>query len=202
MRMDALVVMARAPRLGTVKTRLAAEVGDERALAIHRAMTERVVRAVGSAPCAVTVSYTPSDAGTEMGEWLGDRFQFVPQSGSGLGERMLAAIEGRLAGGAERVVVIGTDCPTLDAGTVREALAALETHDVVFGPASDGGYYLVGVRGPHRAIFDRVPWSSEHTLAVSLVRAADAGLTIALLDEMRDVDTAEDWRWHEERQDT
>jgi rSAM/selenodomain-associated transferase 1 len=194
---DALVVMVRAPRLGTVKTRLAAELGDDRALAIHRAMTERVVGAVGAAPCALTVAYTPSDAGAEMRGWLGDRFHFVSQHGTGLGERMTAAIEARLRAGARRVIVIGTDCPTLDADTVTEALAALETHDVVFGPASDGGYYLVGVRAPQRAIFDRVPWSSEHTLAVSLVRAADAGLTVALLDEMRDVDTADDWRWHE-----
>lgn len=196
---DSVIVMARAPRLGTVKTRLAVELGVERALAIHRAMTERAIGVVSGLSCAVTVAYTPADAGEEMRSWLGDRFDFAPQQGAGLGERMTAAIEARLLAGARRVVVIGTDCPTLDAATLHRALAALETHDVVFGPASDGGYYLVGVRAPQRTIFDGVPWSSEHTLAVSLARAADAGLSVVLLDEMRDVDTAADWRWHEER---
>jgi rSAM/selenodomain-associated transferase 1 len=196
---DSVIVMARAPRLGTVKTRLAVELGEERALAIHRAMTERAIGAATGLSCAVTVAYTPADAGEEMRSWLGDRFDFAPQQGSELGARMTAAIEARLLAGARRVVVIGTDCPTLDAGTLQEALAALETHDVVFGPAADGGYYLVGVRAPQRTIFDRVPWSSEQTLAISLARAADAGLSVALLDEMRDVDTAADWRWHEER---
>jgi rSAM/selenodomain-associated transferase 1 len=199
MHMDALVVMVRAPRLGAVKTRLAAEVGEESALAIHRAMTERVVSAVSAGSCAVTVSYTPGDAEPELRDWLGDRFQFTPQRGAALGDRMTAAIDAQLVAGAERVVVIGTDCPTLDAATVGDALSALEHHDVVFGPASDGGYYLVGVRAAQPAIFDRVPWSCEHTLAISLVRAADAGLSVALLQEMRDVDTADDWRWHETR---
>lgn len=129
-----------------------------------------------------------------MRSWLGDAFAYEPQSEGDLGERMAAAISARLEEGAARVVLIGTDCPTVSAATVRAAFDALDSGDVVFGPAADGGYYLIGMRRLHDSLFLGIPWSSERTLRESLERVRAAGLRVALLDVMRDIDTAEDWR--------
>ena len=194
---DWLVVFARAPELGRVKTRLAAEVGAERALAIYRELASRVLDAVRDGPHQIVIAHSPADAEPGMRAWLGDAFAYAPQCDGNLGARMTHAFASTLEAGAERVVLIGTDCPTIGAETVAAAFAALDEADVVFGPALDGGYYLVGARKLHPLLFQAVPWSSERTLAVSLDLARRAGLRLALLPSMRDVDTAADWRAYE-----
>lgn len=126
--------------------------------------------------------------------------EYVPQGSGDLGERMARAIRAELAHGAARVVVIGTDCPELGAADIESAFAALDEADVVFGPATDGGYYLVGVRDNHPSLFGRMIWSASDTLAVSLERAAAAGLDVHLLAPRSDIDTAEDLRaWQARR---
>ena len=129
-----------------------------------------------------------------MREWLGPGVALRPQSGGDLGARMAAAIADAISGGAERVVVIGTDCPDVTPDVVAAAFTRLGAADVVLGPASDGGYYLIGMSRPHRVLFEGVPWSSATTLRATLARARAGGLSVALLDERRDIDTAEDWR--------
>lgn len=211
---DVLVIFARAPERGRVKTRLAAAVGDDAALACYRALGAAVVRAVrpprdGGVPAWRTVvAHTPADAAPALRAWLapaGGALAYEPQADGDLGARMRAAVERAVEAGAARVVVIGTDCPDVDATVVGEALAALDDPDapggadVVLGPALDGGYYLVGVRAPAAractALFEQVPWSASDTLAVTLARAAAAGLRVAQLAPRRDVDTVDDWRW-------
>jgi rSAM/selenodomain-associated transferase 1 len=191
---DALVIFARAPQLGRVKTRLAAELGDQRALAVYRELAERAVGAVRGAAPVIVVSYAPPDAADEMTCWLGGDLLYDPQAAGDLGARMHAAIAARRAAGARRVVVIGTDCPGVTAPVVRSAFAALDDADLVLGPAADGGYYLIGMREPHAVLFHDVPWSTDRTLAVTLERARAARLRVALLHTLRDVDTADDWR--------
>lgn len=205
---DTLVVFARAPRLGGVKTRLAASVGDAAALDIYRALATAVLDAVRplSPMVPVVVAYTPDEAGTELRDWLGDDLVYRAQGSGDLGARMARMIDAACTDGAPRVVVIGTDCPGVTAGTVRDALDALERHDVVIGPAIDGGYYLIGVRAgivPNAlgALFDGIPWSSPVTLHTTLERAREHGLAVALLDEQRDIDTIEDWEAWRDRQD-
>jgi rSAM/selenodomain-associated transferase 1 len=129
-----------------------------------------------------------------MACWLGGDLSYEPQLESDLGARMHAAIAARVAAGARRVVVIGTDCPGVTGAGVRSAFAALDDADVVLGPATDGGYYLIGMREPQAALFRDVPWSTHRTLAVTLERARAARLCVALLDTLRDIDTADDWR--------
>ena len=191
----ALIVFARAPELGRVKTRLAAEVGDGAALRAYRTLAEQVIAAASaSATYSMTVAYTPPDAEPAMRQWLGPGVMLRPQSGADLGARMAAAIADAISGGAERVVVIGTDCPDVTADVVAEAFTRLGVADVVLGPASDGGYYLIGMSRPHRELFEGVPWSSAETLRATLARARAGGLSVTLLDERRDIDTVEDWR--------
>jgi rSAM/selenodomain-associated transferase 1 len=191
----ALIVFARAPEPGYVKTRLAAELGAEEALSVYRRLAERVVAAVHAAGSySVTVAYTPPGAEPLMRRWLGTSVALRPQSDGDLGERMATAVADAFSAGAERVVVIGTDCPEVSADVVEEAFTRLDAADVVLGPASDGGYYLIGMSRLHRALFDDVPWSSADTLRATLERARAHGLSIALLEQRRDIDTAADWR--------
>jgi rSAM/selenodomain-associated transferase 1 len=194
---DALVIFARAPVLGRVKPRLAAAVGDARALDIYRELAETVVALVGDTAATVVVAHDPPDSGEVMRSWLGPRLRYEPQVPGDLGARMSSAVSRRLREGARRVIVIGTDCPALSADVVARAFEALERADVVLGPAEDGGYYLVGTRAAHPALFDEIPWSSPHTLAVTLERLAGAGLRVQRLEVLRDVDTLEDWRAYE-----
>jgi rSAM/selenodomain-associated transferase 1 len=194
-----VVVFARAPRPGTVKTRLAADVGEAEALRIYRELAERTCAAVATLPAvARVVAVTPDDGCDETRRWLGDGWPCVPQGDGDLGARMGRQLARAVASGARKVVIVGTDCPELDAATMERAFDALDGAEVVFGPALDGGYYLVGVRGeaagddPAR-LFDAVPWSSERTLAANLACVAGLGLRAALLAPLRDVDTAADW---------
>jgi uncharacterized protein len=195
-----VVLFARVPEVGRVKSRLAAGVGDEAALEIYRYLGARVIDAVEATPSAwqTVVAGTPDWGENAIREWLGDEWRFAPQGSGDLGERMAAVIGAELAAGAAAVVVVGTDCPEVDAAVVTAAFDQLATHDAVFGPAADGGYYLVGIaRGAaDRALgplFSDVPWSTDRTLAVTLERAAAHGVSVALLAELSDVDTAADW---------
>jgi rSAM/selenodomain-associated transferase 1 len=194
-RRHALIVFARAPEVGRVKTRLAAEVGDSTALAIYRRLAEQVLSAVQSdGRYSITVAYAPGSARRAMREWLGTSVALRPQSGGDLGARMTGVIVDAISAGAERVVVIGTDCPDVNADVVEGAFDRLAGADLVLGPATDGGYYLIGMSRLHPALFEEVPWSSPDTLRITLELARAAGLSIALLEERRDIDTAADWR--------
>ena len=193
-----LLVFAKAPRPGKVKTRLARSLGGsgppdhEAAAALYRRMGRRVVDNVAEAPSVLTVCYDPPDGEGEMREWLGSAPQrYWPQGGGDLGERM-SRMFARAFENANRVVVIGTDTPTVGAGTVARALAALDTADVVLGPSRDGGYYLMALREPCPALFRGIVWSTRTVLAESVVRARERGLGVTLLEVETDVDTAAD----------
>eukprot|EP00850_Spirogloea_muscicola_P016016 SM000127S26632 [mRNA] locus=s127:184091:185264:- [translate_table: standard] len=128
----------------------------------------------------------------------GPDLQLRPQvDAPDLGVRMLAALQEVFQGGASSAIVIGTDVPDLDEHIMMSAFSALEVHQVVFGPAEDGGYYLLGIRQPFDALFEGIPWSMPDVLQCSLVAAAGAGLSVAplcTLPTLADIDTADDLR--------
>lgn len=192
-----LVIFARAPQLGRVKTRLAREIGDAAALAAYVGLANECwVQARGAQlrlDARLVVAFTPPEGEDAIREWLTEATEYMSQSSGDLGERMLHAVARELDIGADRVVVMGTDCPSLSAGVLGAAFGALDEADVVIGPAMDGGYYLIGMRGAHSALFADVPWSSPDTLATTLDRAREAGLSVRQLGLLRDVDTAADW---------
>ncbi|MGH7664354.1 MAG: TIGR04282 family arsenosugar biosynthesis glycosyltransferase [Gemmatimonadaceae bacterium] len=189
-----LIIFARAPVAGQVKTRLAADLGTARALDIYRWLGVRILDRLASLQsCELRVAFTPADGELLVRDWLGDIPAYEPQVGGDLGQRMAAAAASRFTAGAARVCVIGTDCPAVDAAVVEEAFTALDAADVVFGPATDGGYYLVALARPLPELFESVPWSAPDTLAVTLDRAKRSGARVTLLAESRDIDTGEDW---------
>ncbi|MCI1187706.1 TIGR04282 family arsenosugar biosynthesis glycosyltransferase [Hymenobacter sp. DH14] len=189
-----LLVFARVPALGRVKSRLAAGVGQPAALAVYRellAITNTSIVEAG-VPATVWLADTAAAEPTaaEAREWAAHAACCQPEGD--LGERMTAAFAAAFAAGAGRVAIIGTDCPGLRASHLTEAFAALETADVVLGPATDGGYYLLGLREPRPELFQNKTWSTDSVLADTLADAQRLGLRAALLPELRDVDTAQD----------
>ncbi len=184
-----LVIMVRAPRLGAGKRRLARDLGALAAWRFQRAMLTRVLRRLARDPRWTTwLAVTPDRAACPAARW-GTRARVIPQGAGGLGARMARLLREPPPG---PVVVVGSDIPDLDAGHVAQAFRALGRHDWVFGPAADGGYWLVGARrrrAPWRP-FDAVRWSSHHALADSLANLE--GARIALLEELHDVDRGED----------
>ncbi len=187
-----LLVFAKAPRPGTVKTRLAREVGHPAATAVYRRMGRLIVDRVAPAPAIPTVCYDPDGAEAEVREWLGPApRRYWYQGGGDLGARM-SRMFGRAFERSGRVVVIGTDTPSVTAQTVTRAIGALDSADVVLGPARDGGYYLMALREPRPGLFAGIPWSTESVLAETLARCTALGLSVTLLEVESDIDTAED----------
>jgi len=184
-----VIVFLKAPRLGTVKTRLAATIGDAAALEAYLAMTETVLRKLTQST-NVQLRFTPDDAEPEIRPWLQNGWQAVPQGEGDLGERMQRAF----ADADGPVLIIGTDCPSMQANDLTEAADALQDFDIVLGPALDGGYWLIGLNAPCPALFDGIIWSTDQVLNQTLARVKAAGLTCQLLREQADVDTEEDWK--------
>jgi rSAM/selenodomain-associated transferase 1 len=190
-----LIVFLKHPEPGTVKTRLAPALGHEIAAALYRALAEEVLRATvpRSGEYETLFFFDPPEAAEAMHEWL-PGMRLRPQSAGNLGVRMTGAFARAFERGARRVAIIGTDTPAVNRETVAGALAALDEADVVVGPAEDGGYYLLALRGPHPELFENVGWSTPAVLDETLARAAKAGLRVRQLHRLRDIDTLEDVR--------
>ncbi|MYB07664.1 MAG: DUF2064 domain-containing protein [Gemmatimonadetes bacterium] len=187
-----LLVFAKAPRPGKVKTRLARSIGEVAAAEVYRRMGRFVVDRLAAVQATVTVCYDPPGAGDEVRAWLGDTpARYMAQPPGDLGQRMARMFE-RAFEAADRVIVIGTDAPAVDGETVNRALDALDSADVVLGPATDGGYYLMGLRAPCPALFEGIAWSTDTVLRDTAARAREAGLRLTWLELESDIDTADD----------
>ena len=189
----AVLVFVRAPEPGRVKTRLAASIGAEAALRVYVRLAEHAVREARALEDAVVrVHFTPPEAGGRVRAWLGEGITYFPQAEGELGERMRRAFEEAFAAGFGRVAIIGSDLPDLSTDLLRRALALLEEHEAVLGPARDGGYYLLALRRPFPAIFEEIPWSTDRVLALTVQRLRAAGVEAALLEVLSDVDEVGD----------
>lgn len=193
-----IIVFIRAPRIGTVKTRLAAGLGATGACEAYRHMIGLTLSAVRGAHASVELRCTPDDAAGELAAWREPDWSVAPQGEGDLGARMLRAVADNLAKGFQRVILIGTDCPYLAVPDLRAAAAALDAQEVVIGPAEDGGYWLIGLRGLHAGLFQDIPWSTGEVMATTLQRARAAGLSVHCLRVLRDVDTLADWQAFEQ----
>ena len=189
------VIFVRAPRRGTVKTRLARTLGDDGALDAYRTLLSATCEALRELK-PIELRFTPDDAAPELNEWLHPDWTTAPQGSGNLGERLASATQDHFHKGASSVVIIGSDCPDITAADIQNAHQALATTDVVLGPASDGGYWLIGLRRPTVGVFDNIAWSTETVLQQTLERAASLGLSVATLRQLDDIDTHKDWlRW-------
>lgn len=188
-----LVIFVKAPHVGHVKTRLAANIGESAACAAYKKMVEHLMgnlRALDT----VEIRFSPDNAVEELREWLGERFEFQAQGNGDLGERLQRAFRESFAHGFSRVVIIGSDCPQLTCKDIVSAWNELACKDVVLGPAADGGYWLIGLRSNQAALFQNIPWSSEVVLETTLNRIRDAKLSYHFLRTLSDIDTENDWK--------
>lgn len=191
MRDELVVVFARAPVIGGVKTRLAASVGDAAALALYRWMLDRVIRALAEGSRRWDLQLAVTSAPEEMSGWLRWVDAVVVQRGGDLGERMKAALCDGLSAGYARVVIVGTDCPAVDSARIREAMEALMERPAVLGPAEDGGYYLLGGT-QELPVFEGVPWSSELVAEITRRRLSEAKIAWRELSVEVDIDREAD----------
>lgn len=182
----------KAPVPGRCKTRLTPPLSAEQAAALYQAFCADVLASTRLAGADAWIAYDPHDA-YPTPAWAADLPSF-PQRGGDLGERLVHAFETLFAKGYHRVVGIGTDAPAVPAQRFQEAFRALEACDAVYGPADDGGYYLVGLRSLNRALFSGIPWSTENVLAETRRALAREGLSAAFLQAHYDVDSAGDLR--------
>jgi hypothetical protein len=129
-----------------------------------------------------------------MRHWFGDLFDYRAQGDGDLGRRMLAAVERAFSDGADRVILIGVDCPGVSEAVISDAFTRLDQSDVVIGPSFDGGYYLIGMKKPMKVLFTDIPFGTGETLQKTLTTARRSGIRVSLLDWKRDVNTGDAWR--------
>jgi rSAM/selenodomain-associated transferase 1 len=189
---DRLILFARAPVIGSVKTRIAASLGAESALGAHLELFGTVVRNLESVS-SVAICATPDDALGMMEIWRRPGWELWPQGGGDLGERLARAFRRGFDAGAGRVVIIGSDCPDVRPAHIEQAWTALRTLPAVFGPARDGGYWLIGLSKMVPEFFAGMPWSGERLLRATLAVAQQQNLSFELLETLGDIDTATDW---------
>lgn len=186
---ERLIVMAKAPEAGHVKTRLVPALGAAGAAALAERLLEHAVRqAVASGVPTVELCAAPDVQHPVIQRLAREHGLELSVQGDGdLGARMRRALERGLAL-ADRVCLIGSDAPALDAGYLHRAFQALARHDAVFAPAFDGGYALVGLRCPVPGIFDAMPWSTAQVMQRTRERLAQAGVSFAELTMVHDID--------------
>lgn len=195
----ALVVFAKAPIPGQVKTRLCPPLTADEACTIHGSFVldalERTKTAVSTfrLPVDRYLACAPSST-LAFFKVVEERqaVRLLDQQGDDLGARMNAACETLFTRGYRRVVIVGTDVPSLPLVYYRQAFELLGERDLVLGPAVDGGYYLIGLKAPIPDLFREIPWSTDRVLQLTKEKAASAGLSIGCLSDWRDVDTIDD----------
>jgi len=195
MRDDILIVFVKEPRPGSAKTRLIPALGADAAAELYRRLAEEEIRRTVPRDDEYQrlFFFTPAQARSAMEAWLPGE-TLVVQEGRDLGARMAGAFAEAFARGARRVAIIGSDAPWVSRGVVGEAFRSLDDHDLVLGPASDGGYYLLALDRPRPGLFQGIAWSTPSVLAATLERAGVLGLTVRLLGALPDIDTLDDLR--------
>ena len=189
-----LVIMARAPRAGHTKTRLMPALTADEAAGLYQAMLlDTIERLRLLSEFELWLAFTPADERTWFETNIQPGIRLMPQRGDDLGQRMHHIVEDRRSGGAEAVLIVGTDLPTLPAEYVRRAADLLhEDNRVVLGPTEDGGYYLIGLREPDIRVFERIEWSTASVFQQTLRQAEAAGKSVSRVPSWFDIDEPAD----------
>ena len=193
---DLLLIFTRNPELGKVKKRLAAGIGDASALKLYKFLLQHTFEVTKALPVEKCVYY--SEAIPQEDLWDSRLFQKKLQQGKGLGERMENAFKNAFFEGNSKVVIIGSDLYDLQEEDLKNAFLALDDFDYVLGPASDGGYYLFGMKSLNSQVFRKKTWSTEKVLQETLQDLKNEKLT--MLEVRNDIDTVHDLEAHPELQ--
>ena len=198
MHANALVIMAKAPLPGEVKTRLVPPLSPEEAAELSRCLLLDLVEGLKSFQRAdLFIAFTPVEHAAFFSETARGHFVCIPQRGRDLGERMKHIFEDLFSKGYRNIVVIGSDVPVFPPRFLQDAFAALENSDCRFtlGPSRDGGYYLIGMNRYVPDVFQGIPWSSSRVLSATVQQLSALGLAPYFIPTWCDVDTVEDLRY-------
>ncbi|HVV02674.1 MAG TPA: TIGR04282 family arsenosugar biosynthesis glycosyltransferase [Puia sp.] len=188
---NVLIIFAKNPGYGKVKTRLAATIGHARALEVYRVLLAHTAEITRKVDASQIVFY--AGLVEQHDAWDGHARKSVQQGGN-LGERMANAFQEVLQE-QRQAVIIGTDCPELDAQTINQAFSCLASNDVVIGPAADGGYYLLGMKMFHPWLFTDIPWSTPTVFEDTVRRCRQHEVRHHLLPVLHDVDEEKDLKY-------
>ncbi|HJN09953.1 MAG: TIGR04282 family arsenosugar biosynthesis glycosyltransferase [Pirellulaceae bacterium] len=177
---------------GTVKTRLARSIGDDKASQLYHHFVITLLARFQELGDRRVLAYSPIERRAEFAAVTPEAWELIPQSPGDLGRRMNRFFDSHLVGHEDRVVLIGTDSPTMPAQYIDDAFAVLQTHPVVLGPSRDGGYYLVGAAGQVPPIFAEIDWSTPSVWQQTVDRLSSAGCRFAELPLWSDVDDLAD----------
>lgn len=190
-----LLIFARLPKAGVNKTRLIPAIGAENATRVYRQLVDQTLRQArrlaSERDCRVAVCFTGGTAG-ELQAALGNDLEYREQVGESLGDRLQFASQTAFEAGAERVVIIGTDCHSLTSDDVATAFEHLRKRDMVIGPALDGGYYLIGLAANYPSLFSGIDWSTSRVFEQTRQKSRMLNLSVHVLRELPDVDHPED----------
>jgi rSAM/selenodomain-associated transferase 2/rSAM/selenodomain-associated transferase 1 len=206
-RNERLIIFTRYPEPGKTKTRMIPMLGEQGAADLQRRMTEHLIsktrKLSSSHPASIEIRYEGGNQNL-IQNWLGGQFIYNQQHEGDIGRRMRLAFEEAFQSGVDTAVIIGTDIPGISVEIIKSAFEYLNDHDLVFGPARDGGYYLLGINRiswlkANPLLFEGIPWGSAEVLSQSLDAAQQLNLSHILLQQLDDVDRAEDLDvWHKE----
>lgn len=183
-----VLVFTRNPELGKVKTRLAATIGEKNALEVYMYLLTHTKNCISQVNATKRVLY--SEAITLHDIWDNTTFEKDIQQGTDLGMRMQHAFEKGFEDGFNKIVIVGSDLPTLDSKDIEDAFLLLDTNEVVIGPAEDGGYYLLGLKSIPNGIFENKNWGTNSVLADTLTNLSH--IQTAFIKMKNDIDTIED----------
>ncbi len=197
---ETILVFLRAPEKGRVKTRLARDIGDEKALALYKNFVRKALLAVEKSGVDHRICFFPAKGQAMVEEWLGQNHTYMHQAGEDLGGRMDNALSRVFSQGVQKAILIGTDIPDISAHHLLSALDLLSKKDVVIGPSLDGGYWLIGFQrdGYCSELFRQIDWGTEGVFSATIEKCKAAGLSTGILPVLRDIDTLEDLKVFQE----
>jgi rSAM/selenodomain-associated transferase 1 len=187
---NALIIIAKHPDKGSVKTRLSGMMTDEKRLKIYTFLLKSTFSRLGSINGVDTfIAFAPRQAERYFSSF---GLYLLPLPDGDLGVRMFHAFREVFSNDYQKAALVGVDIPDLSPHIIQMGFELLNNSDIVFGPAQDGGYYLIGMKKPIHALFHEIPWSSEITLQKSMEKARNLGYTVSLTEKLSDIDTIED----------
>ena len=193
-----VIVFAKNPVPNQVKTRLVPTLSPEQAATLYTAfLTDGCEVLAKLSDVDLIIAYTPAEARSDLQALIGDDVLYIPQLGADLGERLTSATQWATEQGYTKILLVGSDSPTLPISYILKAFTRLDSRDIVIGPSTDGGYYLIGFSATNIAmtvpfIFDEIAWSTADVFQQTVARIQSRKATIGLLPPWYDIDTAED----------
>jgi uncharacterized protein len=186
-----LIIFVKSPIAGEVKTRLASDIGVEKALKIYWQLLE-ITKKIASQFKGSKMIWSNKNWTDHSDYWPIESFQFHLQKGANLGEKMASAFDFHFKEGFNKLLLIGSDCPEINISVLNEAEQALDHHDVIIGPAVDGGYYLIAMKKVHYELFEDMQWSHAQVLENTIQKAKIHFLSTYLLKTLSDIDDLAD----------